>query len=315
MRTIKRRFRSLALAARKRLAGTPAIRKLYISAVRIKLDVLEDLRIGRLRLPSRHQAPSGNSAGVVVSLTSYPARIDSAWIPIELMLRQDRVPDRVVLVLSDEEFPTRQIPKKLLEQQKRGLEILWVPETLRCHQKLIPTRIAYPEATIITIDDDCFYEEWLVGRLVASTEEHPGEIIGFRGWEVRWHESGLAPYVRWKRAGSATPSESVFLTGVGGIAYPPTVLPVDLVADIALMRALCPTNDDIWFWAIAHVAESPARCLGMTSYHQLRRQRDTPKLQLENRDGGMNDRQLASAIEHFGIESTLEHFGIESTSP
>ena len=61
---------------------------------------------------------------VVVSMTSYPARIESAWIAIESILRQSVTPERFVLVLSKEEFPNKKLPRRISKLRGRGLESL-----------------------------------------------------------------------------------------------------------------------------------------------------------------------------------------------
>jgi hypothetical protein len=217
------------------------------------------------------------------------------------MLRQDQPPDQVILVLCDEEFPSRELPRKLREQQQRGLEILWVRQNTRSYQKLLPSRLAYPSATIITVDDDALYRRWLVRQLMARAQKHPGALIGHRGWAIQCDATGLAPYTGWPKASEYTPSEQVFLTGVGGILYPPDVLPIELLTDVNLAMELCPTSDDIWFWAVAKVAHAPVQCLGLPSYRPLRRQAGTPQLQTINRREGENDVQLTRVIEHFGL--------------
>lgn len=288
-------------ALRTRAGRSPRLRAGYGRLRRAYRDAAETTRILKLRLSRRRLPQRTGRSEVVVSLTSFPARIDHAWIPIETMLRQDHAPDRVVLVLADDEFPVRTLPHKLGAQQRRGLEILWIPRSARSFDKLLPARVAFPAATIITVDDDARYEPWLVSRLIEESRHHPGSVIGHRGREIRCDEDGLVPSNDWMLASRATPAGRVLLTGVGGVLYPPGVLPIDLLTDVDLARELCPTADDVWFWAVARVAGVPTRCLGLTSWCRLRRQAHTPTLNTINRDEGQNDVQLARVIEHFGV--------------
>lgn len=244
-------------------------------------------------------------------MTSYPARIAHAWITIESLLRQDRPPDRIVLVLADDEFPARALPRSLRRQERRGVEILWVPEHDGSFDKLVPTRLAHPGATIVTVDDDAYYKPWMVSRLTAFADAHPGAVVGHRGWTIRCDEHGPVPYRQWEPATIATPGDRVFLTGVGGTLYPPDSLPVDLLADSRLARELCPTSDDVWFWAVARVAGAPVHCLGLDSHRLLSQQARTPQLSTLNRGQGQNDVQLARVIEHFGDRLS----GVRPTDP
>jgi hypothetical protein len=110
-------------------------------------------RFGGPSLPVRPQKPK-----MVISLTSFPDRIRHVWLVVETLLRQDRKADSIVLVLAECQFPGRKLPRRLQMQQHRGLEIMWVAEDLRSYKKLIPVREAYPDATIVTVDDDVLYK-------------------------------------------------------------------------------------------------------------------------------------------------------------
>src|SRR5262249_9632292 len=94
---------------------------------RAMLTALEHLQVVRLALSRRRLAPAEAGSGLVVSLTSHPSRIRHAWIAIETIFRQSRVPDRIVLVLGEDKFASRTLPRMLARQQRRGLEVLWVP--------------------------------------------------------------------------------------------------------------------------------------------------------------------------------------------
>jgi hypothetical protein len=289
-------------SARRLTRRFPSIKAVARRAHRLRRAVRERLAIARFRLPSRHPAPSGDPTGVVVSLTSFPARIDRAWIAIESVLRQDRTPDRVVLVLSEAEFPSQQLPKQLVAQQRRGLEILWTPANHRSFLKLIPTRLAFPDATIVTVDDDVIYEPWTVSRLLDEARTLPDTVVGHRGWAIQHGPSGLSPYEDWPPASPETGSGKALLTGIGGIVYPPHLLPVDLLTDMDLAMTLCATNDDFWFWAVARASGVSSRCLGIRSFQHLRSQRHTPRLHDVNRQGEQNDAQLRRVIEYFVID-------------
>ena len=127
-----------------------------------------------------------DSDGPIVSLTSFPARINSVWIPIECMLQQTLQPSRIILVLSCEEFGDRPLPKSLLKQQERGLEILWIERNIRSYGKFLPVKRLYPDRDIVTIDDDLFYERDMLAKLLDAAQRYPNAVIGHRGWEIRF---------------------------------------------------------------------------------------------------------------------------------
>lgn len=258
------------------------------------------LSVGGGRLHRREGPPE-----VVISLTSFPARIDHAWITVETLLRQTTQPDAVVLVLAESQFPGRTIPPRLVRQQARGLHILWVAEDTRSYKKLVPVRLAYPDATIVTVDDDARYAPWMLERLLDARSVHPGSIIGYRGWHARVVNGHLPPYIGWNRAGPETPPGESLLTGLGGILYPPHLLPIDLLTDVECARRVCPTGDDLWFWAVAKYAGVALVCLDMPSYDELRLQSGSPALWVLNRGAGENDRQIAAVIEELGLHERL----------
>lgn len=281
------------------LAKIPGLRKVYSSLKNIYNHGQQWLLIERLRY-SKVKLTDMYSPGIVVSLTSFPARISYAWIAIESIFQQDLKPSKVVLVLSEEEFPTKELPRIIREQEARGLEILWTPRNTRSFKKLLPTREKYPDATIVTVDDDIIYEPWRLRKLVEAAKTRPGTIIGHRGWVVTKTHNGLAPYITWPKAGPDTPTELVFLTSGGGVLYPPNVLPLDDLFNIDLALQLCPLADDVWFWAIARKAGVPSFCLGNHGIVPIMALTSSPKLETKNRLNGGNDVQLAAVIEYFG---------------
>lgn len=266
---------------------------------------VENAAIHRLRSALRRPCRLDPRSDVVVSLTSFPARIDHVWIAIESLLQQNAPPRKVVLVLAACEFPGRNLPTELQRQEERGLEILWTDHNTRSYKKLLPTREAYPQATIVTADDDVLYEPQMLSSLCSAAKARPNAIIGNAGTIIIAGRKGLLPYRQWPRADLSTPGDRVLLTGNGGILYPPDVLPSALLSDYELAARLCPAGDDIWFWAVARTAGVPVVCLGNHSLHMLRYQHATPRLATLNWEQDYNDVQLRRVFEHFGFFDTL----------
>ena len=254
----------------------------------------------RMLLPKRAPAPPVREVPVIVTLTSFPPRMKSVWLVVESVLRQDVPADRVVLVLSEDEFPDRQLPRRVRRQQKRGLEIMWVEGNARSYKKFLPVAAENPDAIVVTVDDDAIYASDLLSRLLAEHEQRPEAVIGTRGWCIKFDGGRLLPYASWELADSRTPEDRVLLTGVGGILYPPRSLS-DRVFDYDTARALCPSADDLWFWAMARQAGTPVRCIGgrRPSYTLLVSSR-TGALSAENHRRGENDVQLARLMGAFG---------------
>ena len=71
---------------------------------------------------------SVNAKPIIVSVTSYPARINEVVLAIRTMYRQTRLPDKVILWLGEENFPNKfaDLPKELLQLvSEKNLEIRW----------------------------------------------------------------------------------------------------------------------------------------------------------------------------------------------
>jgi hypothetical protein len=274
----------------------------------VKWWLIKQYRELRLTAPlylGRQPFVGDPATGLIVSLTSFPGRITRVWIAIEHILRQDTRPWKVVLVLAEEEFPDRQIPRSLRRLEARGIEILWTITNFRSFNKLLPVRAKYPDATIITMDDDLAYEPWRVRLLVDASHSRPGAIVGHRGWEVGAHNGAFTAYETWQPAGPRTPSHRCFLTGVGGVLYPPSALPAELLRDSNLAQRLCPTNDDIWFWAVARRAGASMHCLGNNSLPHISQLPGTPALSHRNWGEHLNDQQLHAIGQHFGFEQLI----------
>lgn len=192
---------------------------------------------------------------VVVSLTSFPAAIPYAVDTIKSILRGSVLPDRLVLYLTYSQFGTEGIPASLLELQKQSdvFEIRNYDMDIRSYRKLVPALSDFPEAIIITIDDDVDYHKNLVRDMLEWHYRFPDMVIANR---VKRMRPGL-PYRKWKKLrwyhflGKRIQARYDNLpTGVGGVLYPPHVLKQEMI-DVDKFINIAPTTDDIWFWASA----------------------------------------------------------------
>ena len=238
--------------------------------------------------------------GVVIGMTSYPARITSAWKAVETLLRQDVSGIPVILVLAEEEFPEQIIPRRLQAQMKRGLQVLWTTRNGRSFDKLLPIRQAFPSATIVTVDDDKYFPRTLMSELLKAHRVHPGHIIGARGWRaLPDDETGQVSFrTGWVRSQPGDAGYGLHVPGGNGCLYPPDSLD-PVVDDLDLAVELCPTTDDIWFWAAAHLKKTPTYCLGMPPHRPIGSQKDTPALSDVNHQREQD--QFHRVLQHFDL--------------
>lgn len=190
---------------------------------------------------------------LIVSLTSYPGRISSIHKVISTLLNQTLKPDKLVLWLTQEEFPQREknLPIDLLKLCNLGLEIKWC-ENLKSFKKLIPALREYPNDIIVTADDDMYYEKDWLECLYLKYLECPAHIYVHRISRLILTNNNIKtiPLKKSYFMDFSKPSYLNSLFGGSGCLYPPNSLSEE-VLNIEKIKKIAPTNDDIWFWAMA----------------------------------------------------------------
>jgi hypothetical protein len=196
---------------------------------------------------------------LVLSLTSLPARSKFLTIALYSMLTQTYHPDIISLWLSTRDFPNQSLTAGLLKMEEcNNFMIQFVDDdNFGPALKLIPALKAFPDAVIITLDDDVFYRSNQVEQLIVSYSKNKSFIHCHRGKLVPLSPNGVLQtghVPRWKTfwAGlcGAPVSKLIMAQGVGGILYPPHSLDKRVFQN-KLFYKLCPTHDDLWFWVMA----------------------------------------------------------------
>ncbi|WP_102798330.1 hypothetical protein [Bowmanella denitrificans] len=209
---------------------------------------------------------------IVLSLTTYGKRIDAVHLTVNSLKAQHYPVDKILLWLDQEEFSAQSVPPVLLDMQDEVFEIAFCPN-YRSYKKLIPTLTRYPDATVITVDDDMLYGPRLVESLYLASKVSPGAIIGARGRLILKDDSGeLAPYAHWQFVDGKHPLQACYCLipiGYGGVLYPPGALQ-DSVLDIAAFSKLAPFADDIWFKCMAMLAATPTVILPLSASRDMR---------------------------------------------
>ena len=192
---------------------------------------------------------------IIVSLTSFPAALPFAAQAIRSVLEGSILPDKIVLYLTAQQFPSGKIPTDLhdLLNINSIFEVRFYNQTIRSYTKLIPALQDFPNDIIITIDDDVRYHKNMLKRLLSRHKKYPNAVIGHRVRRIKLN----ARYRKWKcykrvslLTRSFKPSYRNLQTGVGGVLYPPHSLSEEMLKSDLFMQ-LAPTVDDIWFWAAA----------------------------------------------------------------
>ncbi len=203
---------------------------------------------------------------IIVTLTSFSDRVFNPRIlPLALysLHRQTLKPNRIILWLSEDEFPnkTKDLPRSVTQFCNKGLTILWT-QNIQSYRKLVPALSLYPDAILVTADDDFFYPKSWLSDLVREWRLHPKDIVAHRVKRIVFTtENRLSPYTHWPRVYEKTSSLLNFPTTGGGVLYPPHALHPSAINVVQLMR-IAPSGDDIWFWGMAVLNQTRIRSIG-----------------------------------------------------
>lgn len=240
------------------------------------------------------------SARIIVSLTTFPGRINQVWLVIETILRQTKKPDLIILYLSKCQFPGKQaLPKKLLSQEKRGLNIIFVQNDLKSHKKYFYSIKTYPNDFIITIDDDIFYRTKMIENLYNDSLKYPRTVIAQYCKKMTYNNNILSEYCKWTELERETsPTYNNFFGSGGGTLFPPKSLLKDITNE-NLFMSLCPTADDIWLNAMCRVNKVKIRKANCSNLFLPIINGDKETLDQINNGMNQNDIQITKVTEYY----------------
>ena len=193
---------------------------------------------------------------IIISLTSFPKRINKVYLTIESLMHQKVKPNKIVLWLTKEEFPKgiNQLPKELLRLRKRGLEIFFSKVNLRSYNKILWSLKKYPNSLIITVDDDVLYDKNLIHDLYKKHKKYPSEIICRTAHTLEKKSPNKLKDYNERTYNflqkEEKPMVKIIAEGVAGVLYPPKAFDEE-VFNIKNIKKLAPTADDIWLRAMA----------------------------------------------------------------
>lgn len=236
---------------------------------------------------------------LVVSLTSYPSRYGQLHRTIRSLMMQTVDIDEVVLWISKGEESL--LPQGIRALEGNGLTVATC-ENVRSYNKLIHTLERSPDAFVVTADDDLYYEPSWLETMTSAFDPADPMIICHRAHRLKHSGGLLSPYGDWEEdvqdEAARRPSIDLMPTGVAGILYPPHSLHPD-VLDIASIKRLAPSADDLWFYWMARRAGTRHRKVGGKFVQIL--WPGTQKTALRNSNLiGDNDRQVRNLLEAFG---------------
>lgn len=287
----------------------------YKSLLRVVVrSVVQILMPIYYRLNKRRLNPDGNliegrNKRIIVSMTSFPARINSVWQVIESLMHQSLQPDMIILYLSKEQFPNLffSLPSNLIKLQERGLKIVFVEDDIRSHKKYYYVFQEYPNDLIITVDDDIFYHPQTIESLYNKYIETKGGVIANQTAIIKYINEELLPYSSWS-IDKKISSEAILprlQIGVGGVLYEPTTLYKD-VLNIELALELCPLADDIWLNVMTRLNKLQVYATSLSLiYLPVYIKKNTTLCSINNGQN-MNDKQIKQVRDYY-----CEHLKID----
>ena len=213
--------------------------------------------------PSKAQSSSQNqplqTPPVLVSLTSFPARLPYLHHTLYSILTQDYKDFHIALFLSSSEVRPDELPLILKIFKKLGLlSIHFVEENLRAYKKLFYALQAYPEHIIITIDDDQIYAPNTISLLLESYKKFPRAIHTHLAYDGAYMadilELDSATYCA--IIAQDSPHLALASVGVSGVLYPPRAFGQEFFNKQAIV-SLAPYNDDLWFYVMSVLSDVP----------------------------------------------------------
>lgn len=268
----------------------------------------------RLRRSAHQSTQSGVTAEqisekpIVVSLTTHGKRIDTVYLTIESLLQQTLRPNYLVLYIGEEEYQSvYQLPTVLQQQATRGLTIRFVRDQ-RSYTKLLPALRDYPDACIITVDDDLLYPSYLVEQLVKAHQSHPDAICCRTALTLSFADGcKLQPFSSFSYeipSYEDSFSDRYLPEGFNGVLYPPHSLSEEVFNECVFM-SLSPMADDLWFKAMSLLSDTPILRLhnSIDLWYDIYREESVQDIALskENVDRGGNDIQLKALFDHYNL--------------
>ena len=216
-----------------------------------------------------------NEEKIIVSMTSWPPRYQSAAIAMKSIVHQcddGNLHDRIkfVLVLSEDECCSTYARKEACELMDKmealGVEIIIDKGNIRSHKKLIPTLEKYTDNPILVVDDDIQQERGWLRTFIADHDKHPDEIIygnatsriKVEGGKIIEDRGAVAQIL------SKPGQPSIDLkpaNGAAGTLYPAHTFTDGKFFDRELFMRVSPTSDETWQWAFAVIGGKQYRCL------------------------------------------------------
>lgn len=184
---------------------------------------------------------------IIVSLTSFPKRFSQLDLCLKSLVIQQFKPNRIIVYLGSDS-KREMLTETMLKYEKYGVEYRFdEKENLMPHKKYFYAMQEFPDAIVVTADDDVIYPRDWLKLLYQSYKKYPNAVSARRVHLIKRNNKKLLPYDYWEDQCRRikTPSMSLIATGNSGVLYPPHCFDKSAF-DIEGIKKTSLRADDIW---------------------------------------------------------------------
>ncbi len=132
---------------------------------------------------------------VIVSMTTWEARVANIPVVLDTIFNQTVLPDKVVLNLAFDEVLPESVASYI---EGHSIEVYRTEDT-KVFKKFLPTLLRYPDACVINIDDDILYPPTMIEDFLMQHKiypDHPicGNHVVYKGLMCHCGEASLTKY-------------------------------------------------------------------------------------------------------------------------
>lgn len=193
---------------------------------------------------------------IIVSMTSYPARIQNVPISIFALLKKQTLPpDEVHLWLAIPQFPNKEadLPKELVAMSSAGLvNIHWLEKNTYVHKRHEIFKVV-DNGCVFLIDDDVIYDARLIKTVMDVHMKCPNMIVCYNHYDKHRYNGKHILYGEPCKYGAWYLNQYRWC---GQSMIPASVYPHEVLSE-ALQEyrdKTSPVSDECWFqpWVVYH---------------------------------------------------------------
>lgn len=246
---------------------------------------------------------------VIVSLTTFPSRFPYIDLCLKSLILQSEKPDRIIVYLGSD-VDGSELPDHMKQFGKYGVEFRYDKEkNLKSHKKYFYAMQEFPEAVVVTADDDIVYPSDWLRSLLNSYEKYPNAISARRVHLMRKTKQNiLESYNHWfdQYRKLREPSHTLLATGNSGILYPPHCLDAR-VFNVKEIVDICYDADDIWLKCMAILCNTKVVWVpnNAVDLPEIKGMSQTMTLSDSNVGENKNDFYLKRVMEYYHIDPEI----------